>query len=102
MPKLKEFYEKYADLRGRFEILAFHENFSKITLKDLDEKMSPFEKDVWGGKLPFPILLDKERVTIDLYGVNAYPTLVLIDPDGKVVRGGSLELLKEKLGIKDK
>jgi hypothetical protein len=66
----------------------------------LDEKMKPLEEEVWGGKLPFPILIDEGKTTTDLYGIFGYPTLVLIDPDGKVVNGGSLELLKEKLGIK--
>lgn len=70
-------------------------------MNDLDEKMKPLEGEVWGGKLPFPILIDQERVTIDRYGITAYPTLVLIDPEGNVVKGGSLEMLKEKLGIRD-
>ena len=68
-------------------------------MKELDEKMKPLEDEVWGGKLPFPILLDEGQTTTDLYGILGYPTLVLIDPDGNVVKGGSLELLKEKLGV---
>jgi hypothetical protein len=63
--------------------------------------MVPLEKDVWGGPLPFPIVMDVGQTTTDLYGIIGYPTMVLIDPDGKVVKGGSLELLKEKLGVKD-
>ena len=70
-------------------------------MDELTEKMKPLEDDVWGGELPFPILIDKEGKTVARYGIQGYPTLVLIDPDGKVVRGGSLEMLKEKLGIID-
>ena len=52
----------------------------------------------WGGKsLPFPVLLDETRSTIDGWGIRAFPTIVLIDPEGKLVRGGSEKMLEEKL-----
>lgn len=70
-------------------------------MDELVDKMETIEKYVWGGKLPFPILIDDGMTTIDRYGIILYPTLVLIDPEGKVVADGSLELLKEKLGIKE-
>ena len=46
------------------------------------------------------MLVDDTRSTIDGWGIRLYPTTVLIDPDGKLVRGGSFEMLKEKLGVK--
>ena len=52
----------------------------------------------WKGKsLPFPILLDASGATVKSYGIQAFPTLVLIDPEGRVVKGGSEALLAEKL-----
>lgn len=101
MPKLKEFYEQHNDLRDKFEIVAFHESNSLQTMDELIEKMKPLEDEVWGGELPFPILIDDDGKTVARYGIRGFPTLVLIDPDGKVVKGGSLEMLKEKLGIED-
>ncbi len=101
MPKLIKFYEKNADKRDKFEILAFHDSSAK-SVKEIDEKLR--EKDVlnehWSGKnLPFPVLVDDTRSTIDGWGIRAFPTIVLIDPQGRLVKGGSLKMLKEKLGI---
>lgn len=48
--------------------------------------------------LPFPILLDSTRTTIKNYGIDSFPTAILIDPEGKVVAGGSEYWLAEKLG----
>ncbi|MBL1150256.1 MAG: hypothetical protein AKCLJLPJ_02591 [Fimbriimonadales bacterium] len=100
MPHLIEFYNKHADLRSKFEILAIHESQSLKTFAELDEKNKKTEEEVWKTKLPFPVLIDKEGRTVERYGIFAFPTLVLIDPEGNIVQGGSLELLKEKLGIK--
>lgn len=92
-------YEDYADLRDHFEIVAFHDASAK-SIKEIDAKLA--ERDVintkWDGKnLPFPVLVDETRGTIDGWGIRAFPTLVLIDPDGKVVKGSAEHLLKEKL-----
>src|SRR5437870_13628603 len=95
-----EFYNAHPELRDKFEILAIHESHSLQTFKELDEKNARNEKEIWKTKLPFPILIDKDGRTVERYGIRGYPTIFLIDPDGKLVRGGSLELLKEKLGVK--
>ena len=102
MPKLIKFYEEHADQRGKFEIIAFHDNSAK-TIEEIDEKLK--EKDVpnkyWAGKnLPFPVLVDDTRSTIDGWGIRSFPTLVLIDPDGKLVKGRAFDMLKEKLAGK--
>ncbi len=99
MPKLIKFYEEHADQRDKFEIIAFHDASAK-TIAEIDQKLK--EKDVfdkyWFGKnLPFPVLVDDTRTTIDGWGIRAFPTIVLIDPDGKLVKGGSLEMLKTEL-----
>ncbi len=90
-------YAKYAELRDRFEILAFHDATVK-TFAELDEKLAPIIEERWDGKeLPFPVLLDPTRKTIKAFGISAYPTNVLIDPEGKVVRGNAEKLLEAKL-----
>ena len=95
-----QFYKEHPELRSKFEILAVHESNSLKTFKELDEKNAKTEREVWKGRLPFPVLIDKEGKTVARYGIFAYPTLVLIDPEGNIVKGGSLDLLKEKLGVK--
>jgi AhpC/TSA family len=97
LPALIEFYEKHADQRDDFEILAFHDGTVK-SFAELDPKLEPLIKDPWKGKsLPFPILLDASGQTIKDWGVHAFPTTVLIDPDGHLVEGGGEEMLKDRL-----
>ena len=97
LPALMKLYDEFADLRERFEILAFHDPSAK-TFKKLDPKLLKFRKYLWNGKdLPFPILLDSTGKTVKTYGISCFPTLILIDPDGKVVRGGSERMLEQKL-----
>lgn len=96
-----EFYNQHPDLRDKFEILALHESRTVQTLAQLDEKNAANERDIWKAKLPFPVLIDKDGRTVKRYGITGYPTLVLIDPDGNQMKAGSLDLLKEKLGVKD-
>ncbi len=67
------------------------------TAAKLDEKIAGYKKKLWGGKdLPFPVALvsgkpigegdNKDRgEAARQYGIHAYPTTVLIDPEGKVV-----------------
>jgi len=68
-------------------------------MSELVELMKPLESEVWGGPLPFPILLDQDDQTLTRYGIRAFPTVLLIDPEGRLVKGGSLEMLMEKLGV---
>lgn len=80
-------YDEYAELRDRFEILAFHDATAK-TLDELDRKLARVVASRWGGKaLPFPVLLDATGSTVRSFGIRAYPTAVLIDPRGRVVKG---------------
>lgn len=89
-------YEEFADRRDEFEILAFHDS-SAESLDDLDDKLKPIIADVWGHPLPFPILLDASGETIAGWGINSYPTILLIDPEGRLVRDGDVEMLRKKL-----
>ena len=97
MPALKALCEEYQDVRDGFEILAFHEASAK-SFEELDPHLDALTAERWGGKpLPFPILLDATGETVDKLGVSSYPTLLLVDPEGKVVRGASLQLFEAKL-----
>jgi hypothetical protein len=88
-------YEKHEALRDRFVLLAFHDNRAK-TFEELDPKMTRLSEKRWEGKtLPFPILLDSTGATVKAYGISSFPTYVLIDPDGKVVKGKGDEILKK-------
>ena len=100
LPHLIEFYNGHPELRSKFEILALHESNSLKTFKELDVKNLRNEQEIWKAKLPFPVLIDKDRITERRYAIAGFPTLVLIDPEGNIVKGGSLEKLKEKLGVK--
>ncbi len=62
-------------------------------------KNAKTEKEIWKGPLPFPVVIDKEGSTVRRYGVSVFPTALLIDPQGRLVRGGGLKMLAEKLGV---
>ena len=92
-----EFYEKYKDHRDKFEIFAFHSASAK-TFKELDEKMKSVVEKAWGGKdLPFPSLLDATGQSLRNFSIKALGTHVLINPEGKVVRGNGERTLEEEL-----
>ena len=93
-----ETWDEFAELRHRFQIVAFHDD--KVSgFDDLDERLQPIVESQWKGReLPFPILLDPSGETLKAYGVRAFPTVVLIDPEGIVVSDGSEERLREILG----
>jgi AhpC/TSA family len=83
--------------RDKFEILAFHDGTVK-DFKDLDSKVGRVRDLYWKGHdLPFPILLDATGKTIKDYDVHAFPTTILIDPQGKLVGEATEEQLEAKL-----
>jgi thiol-disulfide isomerase/thioredoxin len=105
MPKLFKLHEKYHD-QG-LEIVGIHvdlgtdEKEPVDTVDKLDLRLSKIRKDVWKGEdVPYPVAIVTGKETsygtaIDagnarspiaaLYGVQRYPTLILIDRQGKVV-----------------
>ena len=59
---------------------------------------APIVEKVWAGKqLPFPVLIDGEGKTSSIYGIHSWPTVLLIDPEGHLVKGGGETTLAEKL-----
>lgn len=92
-----DLYEAHKKDREKFEILAFHDGTVK-DFADLDKKMETPKQKFWNGRdLPFPILLDATGQTIKDWGVHAFPTTLLIDPEGKLVGQAGENALEEKL-----
>ena len=91
------FWDKHAAERERFAILAFHDSSAK-DFAELDAKLAPIVANRWNGRaLPFPILLDATGETIETWGIHAFPTTVLIDPEGKLVLPGLADELEAAL-----
>ncbi len=96
MPELTKYYNENPN-DDRFQILAFHDATAK-TFEELDEKCKAPKEKYWDGKdLPFPILLDATGETIKKYDISAFPTMILFDPEGRLVGYASLDSLKEAL-----
>lgn len=68
---------------------------------DVGEDRDTVSKFLLASKLSYPIVLTAGTETPQNYGVNAYPTVVLIDQEGKIVAyhvgTGSEDLLRENL-----
>lgn len=89
-----ELYEQRQGERDNFEIVAFHDPEAK-SFRELDEKLRPIIRSNWKGKkLPFPILLDATGETLGTnYYIRGFPTMILFDPEGRLVRNGGEALL---------
>lgn len=95
LPELVEFYEdNHSD---KFEIIAFHEN-SVRGFVDLDKKLSSVKRQHWKGRrLPFPVLLDDTGDTLRRFQIGAFPTTILLDPEGRLIGNASISMLKDAL-----
>ena len=95
MPTLIELHERYHD-QG-LAIIGVHVDVDGEidTAARLDEKIAALKRDHWHGKdLPFPVALmsgrehtngQKVQGALADYGIEAYPTTILIDREGNVV-----------------
>jgi thiol-disulfide isomerase/thioredoxin len=100
LPELTKFYEEHAAERDRFQILSIcnTEQEKTLTMDAYDVLAAPVIDKAWVGKqLPYPVLLDGERKTWGIYGIQGWPKRLLIDPDGHLVKDGDLAMLAEKL-----
>ncbi len=114
IPGLIDLHEKYHD-KG-LVIIGIHDD-SWNSMKELKEEIEKLSKKHWNGReIPFVIALDgggrckiegtkrtASGVTTAAYGIQGWPTMVLIDKEGKVVEvpyGGcwDIEMLEELLG----
>lgn len=97
IPELIDLHEKYHD-KG-LVIIGVHDD-SMNSIKDLEKKIGQLSEEHWNGrKIPFAVALDgggnipiegTERTargaTTAAYGIQSWPTVVLIDKQGKVVK----------------
>lgn len=117
MPQLMQMHDRYAD-KG-LVIIGVHDD-SAASIAEMDEKLAGVRQRLWEGRdIPFLIALDGGgRTTIPdtqrtaagattaAYGINAFPTYVLIGPDGtvldKVNPGRQLDRrIEELLGLNE-
>lgn len=96
MPELMELHEKYKD--DGLVIIAVHDD-STDSIATMEEKLAEPRRKHWGGKdLPFLVALDgggecpiegtdntASGATTAAYGINTFPTQILIGRDGKVI-----------------
>lgn len=95
IPKLMDFYDRHKKLRGDFEIIGVCIDYSgkMRRVEDLDKALVSIEKHAWNGKkIPFPIVLDNTFKTWERYGIPGLGTVVLVDPQGRIVEGGEQRL----------
>jgi thiol-disulfide isomerase/thioredoxin len=98
IPKLIEFYEHHRGQRERFEILSICIDFEGEvqSMADLDRALASVVENAWGGKqIPFPILLDPTFKTWERYGLPGLGAVLLVDPEGKLVKGDETDLAKK-------
>ncbi len=96
IPELIELHEKYHD-KG-LVVIGIHDD-SKNSVKELKNEIEKLSKERWDGKkIPFAVALDgggrckiegtdktTSGATTAAYGIQAFPTMVLIDKQGNVV-----------------
>ena len=77
MPELRKFYQSTHKDDASYEFLAI----------SIDEERAPAETAAKEDKLPFPVLMDIGGKIARVYHVDAIPTLLVIDEQGKVAEG---------------
>jgi AhpC/TSA family protein len=97
MPKLMRFYADHAAQRDRFEILALcmDPDGEMHSIADVDKALQPIVDHAWHKPLPFPVLLDPSFTTWERYGLPAWGILILIDPNGHMVKGDETTLARK-------
>ena len=97
IPDLIRFFEEHQAQRDRFEILALCMDVEGEieSVADLDKRLEPIVKHVWGKPLPFPVLLDPSFTTWERYGLPSFGILMLIDPQGNLVKGDESVLAEQ-------
>jgi peroxiredoxin len=77
MPAMEKLWQKFKE--ESFVILA-------VNVRERKEEVSSFMK---ANAYTFPVLLDSRGTLANNYGIRAYPTTFLLDPEGRIV-GGAL------------
>jgi thiol-disulfide isomerase/thioredoxin len=99
MPKLINFYKQHSAERSRFEIVAIHSPDGK-SFSGIRGAYDQLTQKVWSGQsLPFPLVFDSSGATHKRWGVEVYPTSLLLDPSGQLVGEGNIDDLAKKAGL---
>ena len=99
IPKVNAFVLSHRDQKSQFRVIAVHRNGTDESgdWNDFREKTLKLEKSVWHFVPAFPVAFDETtRMTSD-WGIHEVPSSALIDPDGNLIRDGSLEILAKEL-----
>ncbi len=92
IPALMKFSDEHKAYADRYSALAFHtynslERAKVASLADVDKLTASTKAKYWGGRdIPVPILLDQNDETAKLREIGAIPNVMLIDPNGVLVR----------------
>lgn len=94
VPKLIKFYDEHQAERERFEIVSICVDAEGEinSFAALDKKLESIVKNAWGKPLPFPVLLDPTFASWERYGLPYLPTILLVDPEGRLVEGDETTL----------
>ncbi len=101
VPAILDLWERHEDQRDAFAVVLMHSQHPVV--KNLAE-VDPFFYDAggiseqyWGGRrLPLPFLFDGTNETWEAFGTLGYFE-ALVDPEGRLVRGGDTEMLERIL-----
>ena len=67
-------------------VIAVHDGSVK-SIAEMDERIATARQRQWFGRdLPFLVALDGDGATTAAFGITTFPTSLLIDRDGNVVR----------------
>jgi thiol-disulfide isomerase/thioredoxin len=92
MPWLFRLHDRFA--QEGLVVIGIHVDESKTgpwveSVPKLDEKLVTIRKDLWNGRdIPFPVALvrhERPCPVVEGYGINGYPTCLLIDRRGNIV-----------------
>jgi len=99
IPQLIKFHNEYAAFRDRFRIIAvcLDRDQEVKSLKNLESRLRPIEKNVWKSSLPFAIAIDTTIKNHEAFGLSAVGILVVIGPDGTIKSAGTVT--KEGLSV---
>ena len=100
IPELIAFTNDHKNSSSAFRIVAIHEKSKgeNSTWREFHDKTVLLQHERWHvTSLPFDVLYDESSRLTSAWGVVAFPTYALIDPDGNLVPQGNLKTLEEKL-----
>lgn len=85
LPELAKFHRRNQDIESEFVILSIHSSRDVTTEKEYRKKVDSIKRELWhGSELPYPVIIDRSGQTARDWGVETFPRLVIIDPNGKV------------------